>query len=331
MSGGWRRRLDHLFFDAVGAACLVMALYKIIQGTRMTLNYYDEGILLSHTQTLRWGGWPYRDFYTQYPPGIYFLLRGLWRIFGTHVLVGRFLSETLRVGIAAMCGLVGGRLALRRFALLPAGLVALWLGEMWTIPWAWLVAMLCALGSTIALARAAKRLAPDRLIVVGLLLGGTLSFRHDLLIYYACGLAPLAAVWIYQRRMPARDAARAAGWVAAGAALPLLIFWVPTLLHAPWRTIYKDIYADQVRFVLPARKHPLPPMIDPIVIAHLPWRMPSFLATFDAMTFAIVFGGPVLGALAFLRARRGAGHPTDSGRFADRAGRRGPAAGFGPL
>lgn len=306
MSAAWRRRLDHLFFDAVGVICLAMALYKIIQGTRMTLNYYDEGILLSHTRTLSWGGWPYRDFYTQYPPGIYFLLRGLWGIFGPKVLVGRYLSEILRVGIVVMCGFVGGRLARRCFAVLPAGLVALWLAEMWTIPWAWLVAMLCALGSTIALARAAQNLTRERLIVVGLLLGGTLSFRHDLLIYYACGLVPLAAVWMWRRRVVPRDAARAAGWVAAGAALPLLIFWVPTLLHAPWRTIYKDIYADQVHHVLPARKHPLPPMTDLVTIAHLPWRMPAFLATFEAMTFTVVFVAPVLGALALARARRGA-------------------------
>jgi hypothetical protein len=167
--------------------------------------------------------------------------------------------------------------------------------------------MLCALGSTLALARAARTqpLARDRLIVVGLLLGGTLSFRHDLLIYYACGLVPLVAVWMWRRRLAPREAARAAGWVVAGAALPLLIFWVPTLLHAPWRTIYNDIYADQVHYVLPARKHPLPPMTDPVTIAHLPWRMPAFLATFEAMTFTVVFVAPVLGALALLRAVRG--------------------------
>jgi hypothetical protein len=300
-----RRRLDHLLFDVVGAVCLVMGLYKIVASTRMTLNYYDEGILLSHTRTLDWGGWPYRDFYTQYPPGIYFLLRGLWQIFGPHVLVGRYLSDILRIGIGVVSGFVGGRLASRRVALLPAGLVMCWLGPMWTIPYAWLVALLCALGSTIAIAWAARTGARDRLMVVGLLLGATASFRHDLFIYYACGLAVPTGFWIYQRRAAPHQVLRAAGWIAAGAAVPLIIFWLPTLLHVPWKTIYKDIYADQVRHVLPARKVPLPPMTDLVVVAHLPWRMPAFLVTFGAMTFGIILAAPVLGALAVARARRG--------------------------
>lgn len=283
----WPRRWDHLALDVVGTVCLMMGVYRMVQGTQSPLNYYDEGILLSHTRTLVWGGWPFRDFYTQYPPGIYFLLDGLWRLFGTQVLVARILSQLLRLGISVLSGVAGGRLVGRRFAVLPSGLVMLWLALLEGTPFAWLCGLLCALATALALARAQATADRGPWLLTGAMMGLTLSFRHDLLLYLGCGLLLPAVTWFRRLRPIRGQAIRLLGWLAAGAIPPLLIFWLPTLIAVKWSLLYHDLYADQVRYSMPARRWPLPPLADPL-----------------STTFAIIFAGPLLGVLAIAGALR---------------------------
>ncbi len=104
-------RWARLALDVVGAIGFAMGLWRVVQQTRCSTTY-DEGILLSHTWVLlTQGGLPFRDFYTQYPPGIYVLLAAIWKVFGISVMADRILSEVLRVGIALLAGVTAGRLA----------------------------------------------------------------------------------------------------------------------------------------------------------------------------------------------------------------------------
>ena len=110
-------------------------------------------MLLSNTLVLARGGWPHRDFYTIYPPGIYFLILGWWKLFGIGVLAARYLSVGLHAAIVVLAGLAGGWLARRRFAWLPAGLVALWSAVVGGPPLAWWAALAAAFATVVTLAR----------------------------------------------------------------------------------------------------------------------------------------------------------------------------------
>jgi hypothetical protein len=305
---GWRRRADHLAFDVLGAVALILGVYKTAQYSWCWLGWFDEGILLSHTRVLTHGGWPFRDFYTQYPPGIYFLLAGLWRIFGPSVLLGRVLSAIFRLAIAALAGVAGGRLADRRFTLLPAGLVTMWLALLGGPPFAWLAGLLFALAAALALARAATSprpaQAPGRWMLAGAMLGLTLCFRHDLFVYFCTAAAPAGACFLYRLRPARAELLRMAGALLVGAAGPLAIFWLPTLIEARWSVIYHDLFADQLRYVAPARRLRWPPIVALTAVPRLPVRLPTFLYQVQAGACAVVFIAPLLGVWAWVRARR---------------------------
>ncbi len=303
-------RWAHLALDVVGAIGFAMGLWRVVQQTRCSTTY-DEGILLSHTWVLlTQGGLPFRDFYTQYPPGIYVLLAAIWKVFGISVMADRILSEVLRVGIALLAGVTAGRLAQRRFAVLPAALVMMWLSCLPGPPFAWLGALLAALAAMLALERALALRSRPHLVAAGALLGATFSFRHDLGIYLALALIPVGAyaLAVSRPRPGARQALRAFGYLAAGAAPVVAVFWLPTLVAAKWSVIYRDLYADQVRYVMPYRKLPLPPLLDLVAVPHLPFRVPIFLDDISSIDCALVMVGPALAAWVFLRTRRRSHH-----------------------
>lgn len=294
-----------LLLDAVGVLALLVGGYQILQGTHRRLEFYDEGIVLSHARMVAWGYWPYRDFFTQYPPGIFYLLVALWKLFGTQVLVARYVSHGLRLGVALLSGFACARIVGRRFTALPAGLVLLFLAWLHPAPYAWLAGLMFALASVVALSHAVETRKPGPWMVAGAMLGLTLSFRHELFVYFVLALTPGAFLWVRQRALTGREALRLLGWLAAGLAIPFTIFWVPTLVMAKWSTIAHDGLLDQVRYVMPSRKLPVPPLLAMIVrppLTHT--RLPAFLTDPSRMVYAIVFAAPVLGMLQTLRGKR---------------------------
>ena len=62
----------------------------------------DEALLLVYPQRIISGQWPNRDFFTAYGPGQFWLLAGVYKIFGASViaerLVGLFLHAALVIG-----------------------------------------------------------------------------------------------------------------------------------------------------------------------------------------------------------------------------------------
>jgi hypothetical protein len=112
-------------------------------------------------------------------------------------------------------------------------------------------------------------------------------------------------LWIRQRALSLRQALRLLGWTAAGAAIPFAIFWVPTLVVAKWSTIAHDGLLDQVRYVMPCRKLPVPPLLQLMVRPPLTQtRLPAFLTDVTCMVYAVVFAAPALGLLQTLRGKR---------------------------
>jgi hypothetical protein len=307
-AGARLSRFAPLLFESVGVAALLVAGYQILQKTQRYLEFYDEGIVLSHTLMVSWGRWPYRDFYTQYPPGIFLLLLTLWKLFGTKVLVARFLSHGLRVGVALMAGVAGARTVGRRFSALPAGLVLLFLARLPPSPSAWLAGLMFALASVVALSRAVETSERGPWLVAGAMLGLTLSFRHDLFVYFVAALSPCVLLWVHFRTPTREQALRLFGWTAAGAAIPIAFLWVPTLVVAKWSVIAHDGLIDQVRYVMPGRKLPVPSLTELVLLPPLTTtRLPAFLTDMACMTYAIVLWAPALGLLQTLGAERSRG------------------------
>jgi hypothetical protein len=96
----------------------------------------------------------------------------------------------------------------------------------------------------------------------GLALGLVGCFRHDLFVYFAL---VLALSWALPRAVHrwlgyARPARTEMAWLVGGAAIPLGLVWLPTLVLAgPWAPL-RDLVFEQGRHVQPARVLPIPPL-----------------------------------------------------------------------
>jgi hypothetical protein len=64
-------------------------------------NAYDEGIVLTASMRVAAGQLPHRDFYAIYGPAQFYILAGLYRLFGESVLVERLLDLFFRALLVA--------------------------------------------------------------------------------------------------------------------------------------------------------------------------------------------------------------------------------------
>jgi hypothetical protein len=90
-----------LFLLAAG-----LAAFTIVQG----IAPHDEGLMLQAGARIASGQWPYRDFWTNYPPGQPLVLAVLQEIFGASLLAWRVVAVAVDAGVA----LLAYRLAQRR-------------------------------------------------------------------------------------------------------------------------------------------------------------------------------------------------------------------------
>ncbi len=220
---------------------------------------YDEGIVLTDANLILSGSIPYRDFYTNYPPGIFLALAGLWKAFGVSLLLERWLGALMHLAIAFLAGRLAGRILSRPFSWLAAGLVLMWLIRLRSVAFAWVAGLMMALAFGELALWATERPSARRWTLAGVALGAVACFRHDLFVYLCLTLALAAAVGALRRRRVRLSTidARAFGFVL-GACVPILLVWGPVLAKSGVEQPLRDVLLDQVRYVQPARIIPLP-------------------------------------------------------------------------
>lgn len=85
---------------------LIIDSFLVILGFSYYLFFVNKGLVLSdegyyvhYAERIANGQVPYKDFILQYSPGYFYLLALFYKIFGTQILVGRFVSLITCVGI----------------------------------------------------------------------------------------------------------------------------------------------------------------------------------------------------------------------------------------
>src|SRR5258708_2813166 len=76
----WLAWGSNLLLEVFGALVLLAALRATVGGLHRPINSYDEGLLLTDANLLLMGKVPFRDFYSNYPPGIFLVLAGIWKV-----------------------------------------------------------------------------------------------------------------------------------------------------------------------------------------------------------------------------------------------------------
>lgn len=303
---GWQasHTLYRFILSSLGLLGVILAIPATLASLYNGIGAYDEGVLLTGAHLLLRGEVPYRDFYSNYPPGIFLLLAVLFKLFGVSVGVERALGFVLHLAIPALAGRVAGRQLGLRFSFIVAGLVASWLVILGVNAFAWLAAFAIALSACELWAWAHARGRPLGYLLPGAALGVLSWFRHDLFIYFTLSLGGFAAVWVgLGLRRGDRTPLVPALWTLAGALLVACLMWVPVFALAGFRQVTADLYFDQVRHTMPARVLPLPSLsaLGEAVWAPLP--LPAFLRTPFAAAVLLTLLGPVLAGVAVLKPR----------------------------
>lgn len=251
--------------SVVGIALLGLGLWARLPGVNAPFDFFDQGLILTNAQLMLLGALPYRDFYTNYGPGIFLAVAGLWKVFGiSHLALAlRLLALLAYVAIALLSGRLAGRMAGRAFSWLAAGLVVLWLSILATFPFAWIVGLALALAFVELTLAAIDRPAPRRFVGAGIVLGALGCVRHDLLVYL---VLPTGCTWFLPNRVygwfgvpvPPR---RMLPWLGLGLVSVMGPIWIPLLISSGLHRVVDDLFLSQVRYVMPARVLPLPKVL----------------------------------------------------------------------
>jgi len=225
-----------------------------------TVGTYDEALVLVGADRVLRGDMPYRDFWTYYGPASYYLVAGLYRVFGEFALVGRgfdIAAKTATVALVVALVLQFGR----RSAAWVAGVLSLGLLlylRAYSAPL--FPAMAASLATVLALHRTSIDARPAPAFLAGVALGVTTCFRHDLGAYTLLA----AGVFLIQLARDAPTGQRRAvvlpmvGWIAAGYAIslgPVVAFFA---LNVPAAELYQD-FVDMPFSVYPhVRALPFP-------------------------------------------------------------------------
>lgn len=244
--------------DLLGVALVIASLASLLPHSYV-VGWYDEGLILTDAKMIDWGFAPYRDFYSNYPPGTFLTVLALWKLFGESVRSVRVLGIVVHVVIALTSGRLAGRLAGRRFSLFASAIVLGWLNFLFVgvCAWTFALAALLLFIELVSPTATAPAIGRARSAAAGVALGAVGCYRHDLLVYFGLTLVAVAgAYYLWQKTRPALDWR----WLIGGAALPLGLLWIPTFARAGIHQVVADLYFDQVHYVLPARKLPFPPL-----------------------------------------------------------------------
>jgi len=180
------KKIFYRFFSSWHGLLLLLSvsfLYFLF-GITGVVDVYDEGIPVYGAERILNGEVPYRDFWTIYAPGQFYVLAGLFKIFGSSLLAERLYDTAVRALVSGTVYLIALRLASPGWGLLFWLVVTAWLKFFGYHASSTFPAILFALVSLWAVSGLPAQEKPKRWIFIsGLLAGLATLFRHDFGFY----------------------------------------------------------------------------------------------------------------------------------------------------
>lgn len=220
MSSRARARLRRLASRQWGVAAIVFALSLVgyLTYCRCFIDLVDEGFLVYGAQRVTEGQVPLTDFWS-YPPGRYWVLAGLFNLFGHHLLVERVALAVMLAARNALVYTVGRRLLPVAPAIAVTATLALAPG-----PWHKLLYSLLMFAHLELVFRYIERPGVVRVLLCGVAAGLFALFRQDAVVYavFVTAVAVLFTPGTHAHR--ARELLISGGGFLAGLA-PLIVYY----------------------------------------------------------------------------------------------------------
>ncbi len=107
----------------------LLAFFYLLIGFNQGLNIYDEGLIVYGASKILHGDLPYKDFWTLYAPGQFYLVAGLFYIFGTELLTERISSTIVLFFLSSVLFWNARKFVPKKYALFSFAFFVLWLGD----------------------------------------------------------------------------------------------------------------------------------------------------------------------------------------------------------
>jgi hypothetical protein len=247
------------------------------------------------------GDVPHRDFYAIYGPGQFYVLAGLFKLFGQTVLVERLYDATVKAGIVCLVYTISLPLMERAFAASVAGICALWLGSLGSAVypiWPSLFLILLCVPPQFTVFE--DRYSAPRLFWAGLAAGAVVLFRYDMGLL---AIGVISAVLILYRFLGSKAPGRFLNKLVGSATLLAPFCFGAALIVVPLSTAYfhygmtNDFVFQVVQFpaahYVEMRRLPFLP-----IWQNLPWNLivyfpPMAVLAYTAVTLSQFVQGDV--------------------------------------
>jgi hypothetical protein len=295
--------------------CSFLAVRALLHQGLEPLGVYDEGLLFTNAQMMMDGHVPYRDFYSNYPPGIFQVVRFVMTLSSAPVWTMRLLALGVRLASAFGAAWLVGRVRRGPPCLATATVVLVLQSRLGLVPYGYTFAVLLLL-TTIATWPPPSAPRWQR-VASGILVGCLSYLRHDLFVYVMVPWVAVEALWwIARKRSLFFGRPRELADFAIGGASTAVVLWLPIFLHADFSRVVHDLALDQVALVMPARTLPIPPLNVVRHLGALNLTLPDLLV--DPFLLALLLTAIGIGAAVYaaIRALRASGNLTSESRLA---------------
>lgn len=242
------------------AACLIFVAAVLVQliAWEPDLNPYDEGIILTGADAIYHGRLPYKDFWTMYAPGQFYLLALLFHIFEPQEYLARCIGIVFRAAIIALVWYMLQRFVRKSLATFVSGIVLFILIYIHVEVSPVFPATVFALLAVLLVERGMTRRQPVAMLGAGICTAASACFRHDLGVYTAAALMA-GAVLLARPPHPAswRSTAKALALYVAG----ISILAIPVAAFFLWNVPLHDLHENLID--IPAHIYP--------AFRRLPW------------------------------------------------------------
>ena len=273
------KSLVFLFFTLI----FLILLIKI----KSFFNFYDEGFAMFGATRVLNGDAPYKDFWAIYPPGQFYNLAMIIKLFGANLLNARIYDTLIRLLAVIGVYLITKRTAPHRLALLAAAIAGFLLASAGFYSYAVFPALALGLWSIYAWLRYTEKGNKAWLLLSGALLGIAIFIRWDIGSYAAIGVLAagyLALLLPGLRASPPDDRRNTQFYLAAWFAPLKTLAWIllPMLSIAllsytligflsGWNNLFEQVFYFPTSVLHSVRWLPYPHLIPPDLVQWVPY------------------------------------------------------------
>jgi hypothetical protein len=245
-------------FALVFGATYLLLLF----GMSRLSNVYDEGLALTGAMRVAAGQIPHRDFYANYGPGQFYVLAGLFKLFGESLLVERLFDLFIKAALVTWVYGLTSAYCRRTVAVGTSVVTVLWLFGLPNLSGTANVpaSLLNLISSTLILPVFLSRVSARRMFAAGLVVGAATLFRYDtglaLVGIHACVV--IIAICLKSASSKWRDIASALWPYLLGVALMIVVPALYYLSVAPFHDFAFDMIIYPSRYYHRGRNLPFP-------------------------------------------------------------------------